>query len=72
MKETIRRYSIRGAQQKATLASLELDGDQFVVRDQGQVISVLPIVEREQALSVYGALVARLMLARQSEREAAI
>lgn len=64
-KETLRRYSIRGANRTEPLASLELDDNQFVVRDRGLAVAALPLSERTQAMTVYESLVNRLMEFRQ-------
>jgi len=66
-KETLRRYSIRGANRTEPLASLELDGNQFVVRDRGLAVAALPLSERAEAMTAYESLVNRLIELRQAK-----
>lgn len=66
MVETLRQFNTRTAGQRTPLAKLEWNGREFTVRDGKTPISVLPGSERAQAMLVYDALCARLMLARAS------
>lgn len=69
MIETLRQFNTRVDGQRVPLAKLEWNGREFTVRDGKTPISVLPESERAQAMRVYDALCARLMMARASQAE---